>query len=307
MKKKYSKYSSIIYAILLFLLVTAMTIIATDSHKVSGTDNPVDTDIPVENATDAEIREVLQSDKDVSVLAVLPYGENSIAIGSKQNHPYFSVIENADKTHILESVSTELKGSVTDIQITGLYLQATIDTGSGTMTKDFFISKDQIIPYYKKQLTINYSQGVTITPKYLVIHETANYSVGADAAAHYRYWSTNADAQASTHFVVDSTQIYQMLELNQKAWHVGDNKGYSDITNSNTIGIEIAVNADGNFEIATQHAIDLTIAIMRKLHMTIDQLKMHNDASGKEDPIHFLNNPALWEDFIAQVRAGIEK
>jgi hypothetical protein len=302
-----NKYSSIIYAILLFLLVTATTIITTDSHAVSGIDSPTNTDMPAENISDEQIREVLQTDKQVVVSAILPYGENCIAIGSKQNHPYFSIIENADKTHIIESVSSELKGSITDIQITGLYLRAMIDTGSGKISKDFFISGNQIIPYYKKQLTINYSNGITITPKYLVIHETDNYSVGADADAHYRYWSTNADAEASTHFVVDSTQIYQMLELNQKAWHVGDNKEYSDITNSNAIGIEIAVNDDGNFETATQHAINLTIAIMRELHMTIDQLKMHNDASGKEDPIHFLNNPKLWDDFIAQVQAGIVK
>jgi N-acetylmuramoyl-L-alanine amidase CwlA len=162
------------------------------------------------------------------------------------------------------------------------------------------------IPVYKKLININYSKGVIIEPEYLVIHETANTKVGADANAHYRYWSTNPTANASTHFVVDSTQIYQMLELNQMAWHVGDNRGYSDITNKNSIGIEIAVNADGDYEMARQNAINLSIKIMKDLKMDISQLKTHNDASGKNCPTIMLANRPLLDDFYEQVAKGLE-
>ena len=162
------------------------------------------------------------------------------------------------------------------------------------------------VPLIKEQITMNYSVGEVIKPKYLVIHETANTRAGADANAHYRYWSTNPNANASTHFVVDSNQIYQMLELNQMGWHVGDNKGYSDITNRNSIGMEIAVNSDGDFSKARQNAIELTIKIMKELNMTIDQLKRHHDASGKYCPTNMLNNDALWTDFVAQVKAALK-
>lgn len=162
------------------------------------------------------------------------------------------------------------------------------------------------VPIIKKQLTMNYSQGVVITPQYIVIHETANTRPGADANAHYRYWSTNPNANASTHFVVDDKEIYQMLELNQMGWHVGDNKGYSNITNRNSIGIEVAVNSDGDFNDARQNAIALTIKIMKELNMSIEQLKRHHDASGKYCPTNMLNHNELWIDFVYQVSKGLE-
>lgn len=88
------------------------------------------------------------------------------------------------------------------------------------------------------------------------------------------------------------------------AWHVGDNKTYSDIKNTNSIGIELCVNSDGDYMQARQYTIDLTIAIMNKLNMNINQLKKHQDASGKYDPIIMLNNN-LWDDFVSQVELGL--
>ena len=161
------------------------------------------------------------------------------------------------------------------------------------------------VPLHIRQLEINYSKGVTIQPIYIVIHETNNYNVGANANAHYRYWSTNPKAQASTHFVVDHEEIYQMLALDQAAWHVGDRPGYSDINNFNSIGIEIAVNADGDYFQARQNAIQLTINLMNYLGLDITRLKRHYDATGKWCPTIMLNEPALWDDFVYQVSLGL--
>lgn len=95
-----------------------------------------------------------------------------------------------------------------------------------------------------------------------------------------------------------------MLELNEMAWHVGDNKGYSNIVNSNSIGLEICVNEDGNYMVAREYAIQVAIKVMNELNMSIDQLVTHNDASGKNDPvIMFTNN--LWDDFVYQVSLGL--
>ena len=163
------------------------------------------------------------------------------------------------------------------------------------------------IPLEIKQIDLNYSIGAKMTPEYLVIHETNNYAAGADANAHYRYWNTNPDAQASTHFVVDNNEIYQMLELDQIAWHVGDNDGHSDITNYNSVGIEIAVNSDGDYDQARQNTISLTINLMNELEMDISQLKRHYDASGKWCPTNMLDEPDLWTDFVSQVEAGLNQ
>lgn len=149
----------------------------------------------------------------------------------------------------------------------------------------------------KKQLTKNYSVDRTIVPKYIVIHETDNEGRGANAMAHFNYWNNNSNAQSSTHFVVDSENIVQMLELNQRAWHVGDNRGYSDITNDNSIGIEICVNSDGNYDTAWYNAVDLVRHLMDVTGLRADRIKMHNHASGKHCPSRMIDNN-WWSCFM---------
>jgi|SRR5690554_3636756 len=217
--------------------------------------------------------------------------------------------ETLKETIITEAKITEDIGeeAVSAIVSHGYYITSTITEEDEEYTNDFITYNNRFIPFHKKQIQYNYNKNLTIKPKYIVIHETANTSIGADANAHYRYWNRDPKAYASAHFVVDSTEIYQMLELNQSAWHVGDNKGYSDITNVNSIGIEVAVNADGDFSKARQNAIDLTINLMRALNMNISQLKRHYDASGKYCPTNMLTEPELWQDFVYQVNQGLKE
>ena len=149
----------------------------------------------------------------------------------------------------------------------------------------------------KRLISKNYSKGLTITPRFIVIHETDNTTVGANADAHFRYWDTNDKANSSVHFVVDDTKVLQLLELNQKAWHVGDNNGYSSITNNNSIGVEICVNSDGNYANARQNAIELVKYLLNVTGLPADKVVRHNDASGKYCPRKMLDNPQLWIDF----------
>jgi hypothetical protein len=197
--------------------------------------------------------------------------------------------------------------TIVDIEKHSYYISSTIIENDEKFTQEYITYNNRFIPFYKRQIQHNYNKSLTIKPQYIVIHETANTSIGADANAHYRYWNRDPNANASTHFVVDNKQIYQMLELNQSAWHVGDNKGYSNITNLNSIGIEVAVNADGDFAVARQNAIDLTINLMKALDMDISQLKRHHDASGKYCPTNMLQQPALWQDFVNQVQVGLNE
>ena len=149
----------------------------------------------------------------------------------------------------------------------------------------------------KRLISKNYSKGVTITPQFIVIHETDNTDVGANADAHFKYWNTYDKANSSVHFVVDDTKILQLLELNQKAWHVGDNNGYSKITNNNSIGVEICVNSDGNYANARQNAIELVKYLLGVTDLSADKVVRHIDASGKYCPRKMLDNPKLWIDF----------
>lgn len=148
----------------------------------------------------------------------------------------------------------------------------------------------------KKLISKNYSKGVTITPKYIVLHETGNTSKGANADAHFKYWDTNDTAQASAHFVVDDTRVIQLLELNKRAWHIGDNQGHSDIINSDSVGIEICVNSDGDYDKAVSNAVELVQWLLKETGLTINCLKTHHDASGKNCPTIMLKNNK-WQDF----------
>lgn len=156
----------------------------------------------------------------------------------------------------------------------------------------------------KRLISKNYSKGVTIKPLYITVHETDNTAAGANADAHYRYWNSNDSANSSVHFVVDDTKVIQLLELNQKAWHVGDNKGYSNITNNNSIGIEVCVNSDGDYAKARQNAIELVQYLLGVTGLSVDKVVRHNDASGKYCPRKMLDNPQLWTDFKNAVSAA---
>lgn len=158
----------------------------------------------------------------------------------------------------------------------------------------------------KRLISRNYTKGVTITPEYIVVHETDNTAKGANADAHFKYWDTNDNADSSVHYVVDDTKVIQLLELTQRAWHVGDNKGYSNITNSNAIGIEICVNSDGDYTKARQNCIELVKYLIGVTGLPANKLVRHNDASGKYCPRKMLDNPQLWTDFKAQIQAPAE-
>lgn len=159
----------------------------------------------------------------------------------------------------------------------------------------------------KKLIGINYTKGAVIKPVYIVIHETANRSRGADADAHYRYWSTNANAKSSAHFVVDERKVIQLGEFEPgkcwRMWHVGGKAGkyINPIYNSNSIGIEICVNSDGDYNCAFAKAAELTKYIMSVTGIPAERVVRHYDSWGKHCPATMLDRPSLWVEFKRRV------
>lgn len=140
----------------------------------------------------------------------------------------------------------------------------------------------------------------TEPPKFIVVHTTGNYRAGADANAHFQYWNSgNVDQSAD--FVVDDKRAIQINDYEKYyTWHCGDGKGKYGITNSNSIGIEICVNADGNFEKAVDNAIHLIKNL--KKSTGIQNVVRHYDASRKKCPAEFAkNNWAEWEVFLSRI------
>ena len=154
-----------------------------------------------------------------------------------------------------------------------------------------------------KHIIKNYDAKSPFTPEFIIIHETANRSHGANAQAHYAYWNRDASARASAHFVVDDREILNLVPLTCVAWHIGDGGAKNPINNRNAIGIEICVNADGDYTRAVKNALMLTRYLMRTYRIPAANVLRHYDVSGKHCPATMLDTPALWTAFKASLHA----
>lgn len=155
----------------------------------------------------------------------------------------------------------------------------------------------------KKQLTsqnvINkVTYGTGNTRKYIVIHETANTSKGANAQAHANLQSNGNSRSASWHYQADDKQVIQSFNDNIKCWHSGSSK-----YNNESIGIEICVNSDGNYKQAVNNAIELTKQLMKKYNIPTSNVIQHNTASGKDCPRYLRagNKGITWSQFKAKL------
>ncbi|WP_160674614.1 SH3 domain-containing protein [Clostridium sp. C8-1-8] len=149
----------------------------------------------------------------------------------------------------------------------------------------------------KQLININYSVGIAISPKYIVIHDTDNRQFGANAMANRNYFANHPDAEASAHYTVDQGNIIQVLEDNWRGWHCGDR--YNPIiNNSNTIAIELCVNVDNNFDKTLENGIALTKYLMQKYNIPAENVVRHYDVSGKICPKMMIKDrPELWTYF----------
>ena len=154
----------------------------------------------------------------------------------------------------------------------------------------------------KKQIAYNKTKR-SQKPVYIVIHDTGNTGKGANANAHFNYFN-GGDRQSSADFFVDNTQVLQVNDYNTYyTWHCGDGAGKYGITNANSIGIEICINSDGNYDTAFQNAMTLTKQLMSELNIPIERVVRHYDASRKNCPASMSNNNwLLWNTFKAQLQ-----
>ena len=141
-------------------------------------------------------------------------------------------------------------------------------------------------------------------PAYIVIHETDNWSKGADAKAHATAMK-NGNLAGTVHYYVDSKSIYQTLEHSDGAWAVGDGQGKYGITNRNSINIEICVNPETDYYVAVDKAEQLTAYLLKQYGWGTERLKRHYDASRKHCPRRILDE-GLWPKFVEKTAAYME-
>ena len=138
--------------------------------------------------------------------------------------------------------------------------------------------------------------------KYITIHETGNAAKGADAAAHGAYLDSDAGERdmVSWHYTVDDHAIVQHLPDYETAYHAGDGKDGPG--NTTSIGVEICVNAGGDFEAAKANAAALVRLLMEEHGIPLDNVVQHNRWNGKDCPKTIRATTGAWEAFLALCR-----
>ena len=156
----------------------------------------------------------------------------------------------------------------------------------------------------KKLIKYNYSKR-TAKIKYIVIHTTGNTSKGAGMNNHFNYFN-GGNRNASADYFVDSSNIGQFVEDTNYSWHCGDGQGKYGITNNNSIGVEICVNSDGDYNKTISHTVDLVKYLMKKYSISISNVVRHYDASRKNCPAEIIagKNGITWSVFKSRLSSG---
>ena len=140
--------------------------------------------------------------------------------------------------------------------------------------------------------------------KYITIHETANTSKGANAEMHARY--INNGSSATWHYTVDDKEVVQHYLDTRQCWHAGDGNGAG---NTQSIGIEICVNSDGDFNKTIANAEALVKMLMGKYKIPLSNVVQHNHWSGKDCPRNLRHGTKgiNWNQFKARLTTTTAK
>jgi len=144
----------------------------------------------------------------------------------------------------------------------------------------------------------------------IVMHWTANTGRGANAMANRNYFNLGS-RHASAHYCVDDRTIVQCLPHNEVGYHVGARRyltagqmimaGGRLGPNHYTIGIEMCVNSDGDWNATYQHSAELAAWLLGKYPGA--RLLRHFDITGKDCPKMMLE-PAPWAAFVEDVKVA---
>lgn len=153
----------------------------------------------------------------------------------------------------------------------------------------------------------NYAECQNRIIKYIVMHYTGNAHDNARANANY--FANNASLDASAHFFTDDNNIYQSVELKNRAWHCGAKTyRHSECRNQNSIGIEMC--CTNNYTISEEtkeNAAQLCAHICIMIGINTENVEKyvirHWDVTGKNCPAQMTGDyNAEWTAFLDRVR-----
>lgn len=136
-------------------------------------------------------------------------------------------------------------------------------------------------------------------PKYIVVHYTGN---SKDTAYNNAKYFNGGNRNASAHYFVDDTSIFQVVEDYNGAWHVGNTK--TEVNNRNSIGIEMC--CSGNYQVSSkteENTIELVKHLMKKYNIPVENVRTHAEVTkyGKTCPNWSANSWSRWKSFKAKL------
>lgn len=158
--------------------------------------------------------------------------------------------------------------------------------------------------YESREAIVSQGHG-SMTPQWLVIHETAN--PGASAANHVSYWRRSQPNVSMTHYVMelDGSVVYHTQGDYRVAYHVGNGNWYG------TVGIELAhaTNAS-DFNKQWAEAVKWAGDYLKGRGWGVDRMLSHSECRAKwggtdhTDPISYFNSfGKSWTQFKQAVAA----
>lgn len=158
----------------------------------------------------------------------------------------------------------------------------------------------------KKQMAYNYSIRKSAI-EYIVVHDTGNTAAGSNASAHYNYFNGDDRESSADIFVDDHFAWYVNDYTKYYSWHCGDGHGAYGITNGNSVGVEMCINIDGDYETAMRNTVEVVRSLMKELNIPFERVVRHYDASRKDCPASMsYNNWERWRTFLAMLQESEE-
>ena len=135
--------------------------------------------------------------------------------------------------------------------------------------------------------------------KYITIHQTGNSEKGSNAIAHGRLIKNGS--HSTWHYTVDDKCIVKHFNEDIQCWHCGDGKG---VGNTQSIGIELCINEDGDYIKTIENGIKLVKYLMSEFSIPITNVVQHNYWTGKDCPkqIREGKEGITWNKFINLIR-----
>jgi len=154
----------------------------------------------------------------------------------------------------------------------------------------------------------NFTKGRPGGIKFIAIHYTANN--GDTAKGNCNYFSA-ANRNASAHYFVDETSVYQSVEDGDTGWSVGaKNYAHSTCRNPNSISIEMCSKRDAKGAyyiepVVVAKTIELTKILMAKYNVPVSNVLRHYDITGKNCPEPFVRDLGKWNAFKNSLTAKV--